>query len=133
MKPSKEKKELLVTFISSSADDICHHEQMPTFFCKGCYITQICNGSNGGGKKLVLGGAQSGLTYLKPSWCHELIHCGCRKSCRGLCKCYKASLPCVSVQEIVNSNNNLVNMHYYLQLYIKHENSAVSQITMLNN
>ena len=24
--------------------------------------------------------------------CHELIHCGCRKACRGLCKCYKANL-----------------------------------------
>lgn len=29
--------------------------------------------------------------------CHELIHCGCRKSCRGLCKCYKASLQCTAL------------------------------------
>lgn len=29
--------------------------------------------------------------------CHELIHCGCRKSCRGLCKCYKANLQCTAL------------------------------------
>ncbi len=26
--------------------------------------------------------------------CSELIHCGCKKACRGQCKCYKASLQC---------------------------------------
>ena len=26
--------------------------------------------------------------------CRELIHCGCNKSCRGHCKCQKASLQC---------------------------------------
>ena len=26
--------------------------------------------------------------------CHELIHCGCKKGCRGRCKCLKAALKC---------------------------------------
>ena len=29
--------------------------------------------------------------------CHELIHCSCRKSCKGLCKCFKASLQCTAL------------------------------------
>ena len=29
--------------------------------------------------------------------CYELIHCNCRKACRGLCKCYKASLQCTAM------------------------------------
>lgn len=40
-------------------------------------------------------------TSWKPKWttlpqakdtCYELIHCGCRKDCRGRCKCLKANL-----------------------------------------
>ena len=42
----------------------------------------------------------------KPKWttigqaqdmCYELIHCNYRKSCRGLCKCSKASLQCTAL------------------------------------
>ena len=29
--------------------------------------------------------------------CHELIHCKCKKACRGLCKCYKANLSCTAL------------------------------------
>lgn len=29
--------------------------------------------------------------------CYELIHCKCKKACRGLCKCYKASLQCTAL------------------------------------
>ena len=29
--------------------------------------------------------------------CRELIHCGCKKSCRGPCKCYKSNLPCIAL------------------------------------
>jgi hypothetical protein len=29
--------------------------------------------------------------------CKELIKCGCKVSCRGLCKCHKASLPCTDL------------------------------------
>ena len=29
--------------------------------------------------------------------CSELISCGCKKACRGLCKCTKASLPCTAL------------------------------------
>ena len=29
--------------------------------------------------------------------CQELIHCGCKKACRGLCKCFKANLPCTAL------------------------------------
>lgn len=42
----------------------------------------------------------------KPIWttlqeaskvCKELIKCGCKKACRGLCKCTKANLPCTAL------------------------------------
>ena len=42
----------------------------------------------------------------KPKWttiaqaqqaCYELIHCSCKKACRGLCKCFKASLKCTAL------------------------------------
>lgn len=42
----------------------------------------------------------------KPTWtslpeaskaCSELIRCGCKRACRGLCKCTKANLPCTSL------------------------------------
>jgi len=29
--------------------------------------------------------------------CGELISCGCKAVCRGLCKCYRASLPCTTL------------------------------------
>lgn len=29
--------------------------------------------------------------------CAELIHCGCRKSCTGPCRCFKANLPCTGL------------------------------------
>ena len=29
--------------------------------------------------------------------CSELIRCGCKKACRGLCKCTKANLPCTAL------------------------------------
>ena len=29
--------------------------------------------------------------------CNELISCGCKKACRGLCKCTKADLPCTAL------------------------------------
>ena len=29
--------------------------------------------------------------------CYELIHCGCKKSCQGLCKCFRASLSCTTL------------------------------------
>ncbi len=29
--------------------------------------------------------------------CHELLHCGCRKGCRGQCKCVKAALQCTAL------------------------------------
>lgn len=29
--------------------------------------------------------------------CHELIHCKCKKACRGLCKCYRANLSCTAL------------------------------------
>jgi hypothetical protein len=29
--------------------------------------------------------------------CKELVRCGCRKSCSGLSRCFKASLPCTSL------------------------------------
>ena len=29
--------------------------------------------------------------------CQELIRCGCKKACHGLCKCSKAGLPCTSL------------------------------------
>jgi hypothetical protein len=43
---------------------------------------------------------------LKPLWttlssasvhCSELISCGCKTACRGLCKCFRAELPCTSL------------------------------------
>lgn len=45
-------------------------------------------------------------TSWKPKWttldqaqqkCYELIHCSCKKACRGLCKCNKASLKCTAL------------------------------------
>jgi len=42
----------------------------------------------------------------KPVWttlpqaqqsCYKLIHCSCRKACRGLCKCSKANLQCTAL------------------------------------
>ena len=42
----------------------------------------------------------------KPLWtslpqdqqtCYELIHCSCKKACRGLCKCTKANLQCTAL------------------------------------
>ena len=42
----------------------------------------------------------------KPRWtdlpqaqecCYELIHCGCKKACRGLCKCFRAKLKCTAL------------------------------------
>ena len=29
--------------------------------------------------------------------CYELIHCGCKKGCRGRCKCVKAALKCTAL------------------------------------
>ena len=29
--------------------------------------------------------------------CSELISCGCKRACRGLCKCTKANLPCTAL------------------------------------
>jgi hypothetical protein len=29
--------------------------------------------------------------------CYELIHCKCKKACRGLCKCQKANLKCTAL------------------------------------
>ena len=29
--------------------------------------------------------------------CQELVHCGCKKACRGLCKCSRANLSCTSL------------------------------------
>ncbi|CAG2257299.1 unnamed protein product [Mytilus edulis] len=29
--------------------------------------------------------------------CQELIHCGCKKGCRGACKCLKAALKCTAL------------------------------------
>ena len=45
-------------------------------------------------------------TSWKPKWttlpqakdtCYELIHCGCKKGCRGRCKCFKANLDCTGL------------------------------------
>ena len=45
-------------------------------------------------------------TSWKPKWttlpqvkatCYELIHCGCKKGHKGLCKCLKANLDCTSL------------------------------------
>jgi len=45
-------------------------------------------------------------SIFKPLWttlpsaatsCDELISCGCLTACRGLCKCYKANLPCTAL------------------------------------
>lgn len=42
----------------------------------------------------------------KPKWtllseaykaCSELVHCGCKKSCRGNCKCFKMNLTCTTL------------------------------------
>lgn len=42
----------------------------------------------------------------RPTWttlpeaqnsCYELIHCGCKQSCRGRCKCIKANLKCTAL------------------------------------
>ena len=44
----------------------------------------------------------------KPKWttlgqaqqmCYELIHCSCKKACKGLCQCYRANLSCTSLCE----------------------------------
>ena len=32
--------------------------------------------------------------------CSELISCGCKRACRGLCKCTKANLPCTSLSSV---------------------------------
>ena len=29
--------------------------------------------------------------------CQELIRCGCKKSCQGLCKCFRANLSCTTL------------------------------------
>ena len=29
--------------------------------------------------------------------CHALIHCSCKKSCQGLCKCFRANLSCTAL------------------------------------
>ena len=29
--------------------------------------------------------------------CNALIKCGCKRACRGLCKCTKANLPCTAL------------------------------------
>ena len=48
-------------------------------------------------------GWEPSMQGWKPKWtvlpeaskaCQELVHCGCKKACRGNCKCTKASLPC---------------------------------------
>jgi hypothetical protein len=52
------------------------------------------------------GWEKPGTGTWKPRWttlgqaqdmCYELIHCGCKKACRGLCKCSKASLKCTAL------------------------------------
>lgn len=36
------------------------------------------------------------LAQAKDS-CYELIHCGCKKGCKGRCKCLKANLDCTAL------------------------------------
>ena len=36
------------------------------------------------------------LTQAKDS-CYELIHCNCKKTCTGNCKCFKANLDCTAL------------------------------------
>ena len=54
----------------------------------------------------VWGWDKSDTGLWKPNWttlgqaqdmCYELIHCGCKKACRGLCKCSKAGLNCTAL------------------------------------
>ena len=35
--------------------------------------------------------------------CEELIKCGCKRACRGLCKCTKADLPCTALCQCAGS------------------------------
>lgn len=51
-------------------------------------------------------GWRKDITGWQPLWttlpqasetCYELIHCGCKKGCTGLCKCLKASLKCTAL------------------------------------
>ena len=48
----------------------------------------------------------------------ELISCGCKSTCRGLCKCTTASLPCNALRSCAGScyqlcNNNLDRTKFY--------------------
>ena len=45
-------------------------------------------------------------SMLVPNWtdlpeasvaCQELIRCGCKKSCQGLCKCFRAHICCTTL------------------------------------
>jgi hypothetical protein len=51
-------------------------------------------------------GWQASHTGWEPFWtdlpeasiaCKELIHCGCKKGCRGQCKCHTLNLPCTEL------------------------------------
>ena len=45
----------------------------------------------GVGKKLKMDGCLDGLLYQKQAACSELLHCSCKKSYQGLCKCYRVN------------------------------------------
>ena len=73
--------------------------------CKeGCISSRLCLGTHVRPPRR-LGVApyfrwvETDLDYLPEASkaCNELIRCGCKSACRGLCKCTKANLPCTAL------------------------------------
>ena len=49
--------------------------------------------------------------------CSELLRCGCKKGCKGLCKCVIANLKCTSLCHCCNYGP-LCSINYVTQFYI---------------
>ena len=55
--------------------------------------------------------------------CRELISCGCKRACHGLCKCTKANLPCSALFSCVVTKNRMTLklvsfiIHYIMKLF----------------
>ena len=79
-------------------------------------------------------------TSWKPKWttlpqakdtCYELIHCGCKKGCRGRCKCLKANLDCTGLCNC-GGNCNLENISSASGFKSRHSNVIAMQAVFQN-
>ena len=86
-------------------DALIQHIKRATYQAGHCWAQimiaapELPSPSEWGWSKKAEGGWEVRWTTLPEATeaCRELIQCGCKKSCRGRCKCQKASLQCTAI------------------------------------